>query len=142
MSQLLNELKNIANNNASNNGSTGDSPKAEILLAIGELREGAPTPHDEGFDAKEHVVNLPQMWGLDNMRPDTRKASTPEFAAKQADSNDFQEDLSADLLAKMQPEDLIVLAFDPKTRFVVTAYRKKEEIVAPTTGRRQRRQYL
>jgi hypothetical protein len=117
--------------------SSTKGPPATIYIAIGELREGVDI-NAEGFefDPVKHLNNLPQMQGLDNMKPDERKASTQEFADQQAERNDFLSNLVENALTTMQPGE---------TRLVnlyVTLYRKKEEVVAAPVQPRQRRTYL
>jgi hypothetical protein len=105
--------------------------KATIYLAIGTLRDDSIAPGEEGFDVNTSLINLPQMQGLDNMNPDTRKAGTVEFANSQAESNDFLEDLKAQALATMEPGERRILPL------YVSIYRKKDEVVAeaPATPR-------
>lgn len=108
--------------------------KATIYLAIGTLRDEEIAPGDEGFDPNKDLINLPQMQGLDNMRPDDRKAGTTEFATTQAESNDFLNDLREQALATLAPGERKIVPF------YVTVYRKKDEVVAeaPATPRPRR----
>lgn len=104
--------------------------RATIYLNIGTVRDGVD-PHSESFDPAKDLINLPQMTGLDNMRPDERKAGTVEFATQQAERNEFLEDLKLEALSKMEPGQTVVLPL------YVTIYRKKDDVVAaaPVAGR-------
>lgn len=106
--------------------------RATVYLNIGTLRDGVD-PHSEDFDPAKDLINLPQMTGLDNMNPDTRKAGTVEFATQQAERNEFLEDLKLEALSKMEPGQTVVLPL------YVTIYRKKDDVVAaaPVAGRKK-----
>ena len=121
------------------NGTVGNTapakPMATIYLAIGTLRDGADI-ESEDFDPAADLINLPQMQGLDNMNPDTRKASTQEFADIQAESNDFLEDLKTQALATMEPGERRVLPL------YVTVYKVKDQVVAQPKARRTQRSFF
>ena len=106
--------------------------RATVYLNIGTLRDGVD-PHSEDFDPAKDLINLPQMTGLDNMNPDTRKAGTVEFATQQAERNEFLEDLKLEALSKMEPGQTVVAPL------YVTIYRKKDDVVAaaPVVGRKK-----
>ena len=97
--------------------------KATVYLAVGVLRDGVDIDA-ESFDPSKDLINLPQMQGLDNMRPDDRKAGTVEFANTQAESNDLLADLKEQALATLQPGERKVIPF------YVTVYKVKEQVVA------------
>ena len=125
----MNALANASGNAANNVVPIRD--RATIYLNIGTLRDGVD-PHSESFDPAKDLINLPQMTGLDNMNPDTRKAGTVEFATQQAERNEFLEDLKLEALSKMEPGQTVVLPL------YVTIYRKKDDVVAaPVTGRKK-----
>jgi hypothetical protein len=125
----MNALANAGGNAANNVVPIRD--RATIYLNIGTLRDGVD-PHSESFDPAKDLINLPQMTGLDNMNPDTRKAGTVEFATQQAERNEFLEDLKLEALSKMEPGQTVVLPL------YVTIYRKKDDVVAaPVTGRKK-----
>lgn len=104
--------------------------KATIYIGVGTLRDGADV-NSETFDPATDLINLPQLTGLDNMNPDTRKAGTVEFATQQAERNEFLEDLKAEALSKMAPGETKIVPL------YVTIYRKKDDVVAaaPVAGR-------
>lgn len=105
--------------------------RATVYLNIGTLRDGVD-PTSEDFNPATDLINLPQMTGLDNMNPDTRKAGTVEFATQQAERNEFLEDLKLEALSKLEPGQTVVLPL------YVTIYRKKDDVVAaPVTGRKK-----
>lgn len=104
--------------------------KATIYLAVGIIREEATSKSAEEFDPKTDVINLPQLIGLDNMNHDTRRAGTVEFATEQAEKNALLDDLVADAMAKLAPGETRTLPF------VVTIYRKKDEVVAELPAKR------
>ncbi len=125
----MNALANAGGNAANNVVPIRD--RATVYLNIGTLRDGVD-PHSESFDPAKDLINLPQMTGLDNMNPDTRKAGTVEFATQQAERNEFLEDLKLEALSKMEPGQTVVLPL------YVTIYRKKDDVVAaPVTGRKK-----
>jgi hypothetical protein len=97
--------------------------RATVYLGIGTLRDGVD-PHSDTFNPATDLINLPQMTGLDNMRPDDRKAGTQEFANQQAERNEFLEDLKAQALASMEPGETKIVPL------YVTVYRKKDDVVA------------
>lgn len=99
--------------------------KASIYLSVGALRDGVQIDSPT-FDASKDLVTLPQMIGLDNMNPDTRRAGTVEFANQQAERNDFLTDLVEQSMATLTPGETRILPF------YVTIYRKKDEVVADT----------
>lgn len=109
--------------------------KATIYLAIGTLRDGVDI-EAEGFDPATDLINLPQMQGLDNMNPDTRKAGTQEFADAQAESNDFLADLKEQALATMQPGERRIVPF------YVTIYKVKDQVVAQPQAARTKRSFF
>lgn len=110
--------------------------KATVYIAVGVLRDGVD-PEAEGFDPTKDLINLPQMQGLDNMNPDTRKAGTVAFATEQQESNDLLADLKEQALASMEPGERKVIPF------YVTIYKVKDQVVAeaPATPR-VKRQFL
>jgi len=108
--------------------------KATLYLAIGTVRDGVDDT--TGFDPKTDLINLPQLIGLDNMRPDDRRAGTQEFADEQAEKNEFLADLVEQALATMEPGEIRTMPF------VVTIYRKKDEVVAAPKPQREKRKYL
>ena len=110
--------------------------KAQVYVAVGVLRDEAIGIEHKDFDASKDLINLPQMQGLDNMRPDTRKAGTVEFATSQAESNDLLEDLKEQALANMQPGERKIIPF------YVTLYKVKEEVVATLPAERVKRQLV
>lgn len=125
----MNALASVGGNAANNVVPMRD--RATIYLNIGTLRDGVD-PHSESFDPAKDLINLPQMTGLDNMNPDTRKAGTVEFATQQAERNEFLEDLKLEALSKMEPGQTVVLPL------YVTIYRKKDDVVAaPVVGRKK-----
>ena len=109
--------------------------RATIYLNIGTLRDGVD-PTSEDFDPARDLINLPQMTGLDNMNPDTRKAGTVEFANQQAERNEFLEDLKLEALSKMEPGQTVVLPL------YVTVYRKKDDVVATPPANRQKKSFI
>lgn len=109
--------------------------KATVYLAIGTLRDGVDISSDD-FDPAKDLINLPQMQGLDNMRPDDRKANTQEFADLQAEQNDFLQDLKEQALATLQPGERRVIPV------YVTVYRVKDQVVAQPKAERTKRQFL
>ena len=109
--------------------------RATIYLNIGTLRDGVD-PTSEDFDPSRDLINLPQMTGLDNMNPDTRKAGTVEFANQQAERNEFLEDLKLEALSKMEPGQTVVLPL------YVTVYRKKDDVVATPPANRQKKSFI
>ena len=109
--------------------------RATIYLNIGTLRDGVD-PTSEDFDPARDLINLPQMTGLDNMNPDTRKAGTVEFANQQAERNEFLEDLKLEALSKMEPGQTVVLPL------YVTVYRKKDDVVATPLANRQKKSFI
>jgi hypothetical protein len=129
----MNALANVGANGANNVVPIRD--RATIYLNIGTLRDGVD-PQSEDFNPATDLVNLPQMTGLDNMNPDTRKAGTVEFANKQAESNEFLEDLKLEALSKMEPGETRVLPL------YVTIYRKKDDVVATPPANRQKKSFI
>lgn len=109
--------------------------KATLYLAIGCLRD-PDAPEGSEFNAKTDLVNLPQLFGLDNMKPDDRRAGTQEFADEQAEKNAFLQDLTEECLASMEPGEIRVLPL------YVTVYRKKDDVVAAPVTQRVRRSFL
>jgi hypothetical protein len=97
--------------------------KATVYIAVGVLRDGVDIDA-EGFDPSKDLINLPQMQGLDNMKPDERKAGTVAFATEQQESNDLLADLKEQALASMQPGERKIIPF------YVTVYKVKEPVVA------------
>lgn len=103
--------------------------KASIYLAFAQLRDGADTNNP---DPVKDFITLPQMTGLDNMNPDTRRAGTQEFANEQAERNEFLEDLIEQAMATLQPGETRLIPL------YVTIYRKKDEVVAAPVEARAR----
>lgn len=127
------------NNNAPTSAPAKD--KATVYVAVGFLREDAPDINSEDFDPMKHIINLPQLQGLDNMNPDTRKAGSTEFAERQADSNELLEDLTSQALATLEPGQTRILGVCPNG-LVVSIYRKKDEIVAQPKAERTKRNFF
>ena len=117
-------------------GTSDTKEKASIYIAVGILRDENIGVDHQHFDPSRDLINLPQMQGLDNMRPDTRKAGTVEFANNQAESNDLLDDLKDQALASMQPGERKIIPF------YVTLYKVKEEVVAATPVERVKRQLV
>ncbi len=125
----MNALASVGGNAANNVVPMRD--RATIYLNIGTLRDGVD-PQSKDFNPATDLINLPQMTGLDNMNPDTRKAGTVEFATQQAERNEFLEDLKLEALSKMEPGQTVVLPL------YVTIYRKRDDVVAaPVVGRKK-----
>lgn len=115
-------------------GDTNTTPKATVYLAVGVLRDGVNP--DDGIDPSTDLINLPQMQGLDNMKPDDRRASTQEFADQQAERNDLLQDLVEQCLSTLQPGETRMLPL------YVTVYRKKDEVVAAPSKPRTRTSFF
>ena len=119
---------------AATTGTTAsDTPKATVYLGVGVLRDGAD---HENIDPAKDIINLPQMQGLDNMKPDDRRASTQEFADQQAERNDLLEDLVAQTLGTLEPGETRIIPM------YVTVYRKKDEVVAAPATKRERTSFF
>jgi hypothetical protein len=103
--------------------------KASIYLAFAQLRDGADTSNP---DPVKDFITLPQMTGLDNMNPDTRRAGTQEFANEQAERNEFLQDLIEQSLSTLAPGETRLIPL------YVTIYRKKDEVVAAPVEARKR----
>lgn len=116
---------------------TSNTPKATIYLGVGVLRDGVDI-NDENYviDAAKDLINLPQMQGLDNMKPDDRRASTQEFADQQAERNDLLEDLIQQCMATLEPGETRILPL------YVTVYRKKDEVVAAPRAARTSKSFF
>ena len=114
---------------------TSDTPKATVYLGVGVLRDGVDIDSPD-FDPSKDIINLPQMQGLDNMKPDDRRASTQEFADQQAERNDLLEDLVAQTMGTLEPGETRVIPF------YVTVYRKKDEVVAAPAKTRERKAFF
>ena len=114
---------------ASNTAASNDTPRATVYLGVGVLRDGVDT---DNIDPAKDIINLPQMQGLDNMKPDDRRASTQEFADQQAERNDLLEDLVSQALSTMEPGETRIVPL------YVTVYRKKDEVVAAPATKRER----
>lgn len=113
--------------------------KASIYLAIGYVREGVDL---SALDPKTDIINLPQLIGLDNMKPDTRRAGTQAFADEQAEKNDLLSDLVEESLKTLEPGEIRVLGCDQDSGLIVTIYRKKDEVVAAVPAKRAKRTFL
>jgi hypothetical protein len=98
----------LAGGAAANGPAAVTKEKATIYLGVGYLRDGVDISSPD-FDPARDIINLPQLTGLDNMNPDTRRAGTQEFADRQADSNGLLEDLSGEALATMVPGETRIL---------------------------------
>lgn len=118
-------------------GSTNESttPKATLYLGVGILRDGVDINADD-FDPAKHIINLPQMQGLDNMKPDDRRASTQAFANEQAERNELLADLIEQSLGTLEPGESRVIPF------YVTVYKKKDEVVAEPAPARERKSFF
>lgn len=125
---------------ASSSAAPAAKEKATIYLAIGFIRDGVDISSAD-FDPSRDIINLPQLTGLDNMNPDTRRAGTQEFADRQAESNDLLEDLTQEALATLEPGQTRILGMSPNG-LVVSLYRKKDEVVAAPKAKRQKRSFL
>lgn len=128
-------------NTTSGTTSAPAKDKATVYIAVGFLRDDAPDMNSDDFDPIKHIINLPQLQGLDNMNPDTRKAGSTEFAERQADSNELLEDLTAQALASLEPGQTRILGVAPNG-LVVSIYRKKDEIVAQPKAERVKRSFF
>lgn len=115
------------------------SEKASIYLAVGFVRDGADL---SALNPKEDIINLPQLIGLDNMKPDTRKAGTQAFADEQAEKNEILADLVEEAMKTLEPGEIKVLGCDPNSGLIVTVYRKKDEVVAQVAAKRTKRTFL
>lgn len=121
-------------------GTAANKQPATLFLAIGFVRDGVDL--NQPIDPKQDIVNLPQLIGLDNMKPDDRRASTQEFADEQAEKNDMLADLVEQSLATLEPGEIRVLGCDPASGLIVTIYRKKDEIVAAPRPKAARRTFF
>lgn len=135
VARTMEALQGLSGNGTAGNSDKPTTPKATIYIAIGTPRDGADI-ESEDFDLATDMINLPQMQGLDNMNPDTRKAGTQEFADQQALSNDFLEDLREQALATMQPGERRLLPL------YVTVYKVKDQVVAQPAPKRQKRSFF
>lgn len=133
--KLLANMAALTNTNTSAGAAApAAKDKATIYLAIGCLKN--PDQDMSDFDPTRDLTNLPQLIGLDNMNHDTRRAGTQQFADEQADKNGFLDDLVEQALATMEPGETRV------TNFIVTLYRKKDDVVAAAPVARVKRQFI
>ena len=115
--------------------------KASIYVCVGFLRDDAPEIDSPDFDAMKHIINLPQLQGLDNMAHDTRRAGNTEFAERQQDSNDLLDDLKAQALASLEPGQTRIIGVCTNG-LVVSIYRRKDEVVAQPKADRPTRNFF
>lgn len=111
------------------------TPKATLYLGVGVLRDGVD-PSSPDFDPSKDIINLPQMQGLDNMKPDDRRASTQAFANEQAERNELLADLIEQSLGTLEPGESRVIPF------YVTVYKKKDEVVAEPAATREKKSFF
>ena len=126
---LAASLSTATHSAGANTADTSNTPKANVYLAIGVLRDDVDM---ENINPATDLINLPQMQGLDNMKPDTRKASTQEFADQQAERNGLLQDLVEQCLTTLQPGETRMIPL------YVSVYRKKDEIEAAPAKTRTR----